>query len=140
MTKYEYPLYLTYDERRYGGSPINPEDAWPDYEDEHVEFYPIGLFKDRDNAGIFPHGLMEDEVHGTFEPGDGAYVVIVRYGSGSTFGRSFGEWHLVGVYDNENSAKEIEKSIENHTFEGYMPWVGYFESFESANVFAMLVQ
>jgi hypothetical protein len=139
--KYDYPLYLTYEERTYGGSPINPEDSWPDYEDAHVEFYPRGLFKNREVAGLFPQGLMKDEVHGEFNAGDPAFMLVVRYETGNTFGRTLGYWHIEGVYQSRDFAEAIKKSIEDDTYDvKYKPWIGYFERLENVEIYPMVVE
>src|SRR5574342_1351554 len=140
MSKYNYPLYLTYQEWREGGDIIDPSDRWSDREPEHINFVPTGLLVERNNAGIFPQGLMEDEVFGEFSRGDIGYTVIVRYETGDTFGYSTGNWYLVGVYKNLDEAFEIKEKIQNATYEGYKPWIGYFERFESVEIHTLAVQ
>lgn len=138
--KYEYPLYLDYEERQYGGDIIDPSDHWSDREDAYVEFYPRRLLKNRNNAGVFPHGLMKDEVHGEFNINDPAFMIVVRYTTGDTFGRTCGYWHIEGVYTSRDFAEAIKRTIENGTYNGYNPWVGYFERLENVEIHAMVVE
>lgn len=89
--------------------------------------------------------------HHTFQllnknAGDDAYVVIVRYSAGDTFGRSYGEIAVLDVFAHLDDAEGLVKaindnlSVEDWKFE-YLhreyyaaAWKGYFERFEHAEI------
>lgn len=70
------------------------------------------------------------------------YIVVVRYSTGDTFGRTDGEWHLEGAYLDSKKATEIADSINNDTYDNRSrkPWEGYFESLEGVSVVALPLQ
>lgn len=72
-------IYLTYDERRYGGEIREGQenDAWPDHEDETIEWSLVGAFKNR-----VQDRWIQEEVNIDFDavPGNMVWVVYVRYG------------------------------------------------------------
>lgn len=65
---------------------------------------------------------------------DHVYIVLVRHRDGDTFGTTTGNGYIVGVYDNENEADTIAKSIYDKTFDDYSPWNDYFSDLESVSV------
>ncbi|KKL77081.1 hypothetical protein LCGC14_2038470 [marine sediment metagenome] len=74
------------------------------------------------------------------------YMVVVRYESGDSFGRSYGNWKIVGVYKNVEDAQEILDKInydEKHRYDEdykkeyekeFRDWDGYFERFENVDI------
>lgn len=135
-----YELWFKYNETRSGGGICEGQenDSWPSYEDEYIDFSPVGLYKERPDL-VYAHGLLSDEVNGEFERGDDAYLVIVRYGNGNTFSSSNGNWYLVGVYKTADEAHKAQKSVEDGTSKHKYVWTGYFESFESVDTHYMKV-
>jgi hypothetical protein len=92
-------------------------------------------------------------------PGDEVFVVWYEYSSGDSFGRSDKEYYEVaGVFENQNTASELAKAIEEfkpdpdihdwdtkykfvcdtsdgQRFEiGRVPWAGYFERLAGVHV------
>jgi len=136
-------LYLDYEESSYGGEVINPEDRWSDRTEEVTEFYPKDLYLDRNKAGI----RWAETIEAPFEVerGDIVHLVIVRYGSGDTFGHSSGHWAIMGLTKDEKVASELARRINTDEYDGteegvagyyvgWAPWRGYFESLESCDV------
>ena len=84
--------------------------------------------------------LRSDTVEVDFDPtpGDDVFVVAVTYSTGSTFGQSFGEIEIVDVCETRAAANELTKFINDGTYgkdeNGYVPWEGYFENLETADV------
>ena len=67
-------------------------------------------------------------------------MLVVRYEDGNTFGRCYGNWEIIGLYNNHENLDEIRnirKSIENDTYTGSKPWKGYFARFTSVEAFAL---
>jgi len=133
-------LYLTYKEWRTGGEPINPDDRWTEYTEEYIDFAPLAIFSDREGADVFAHGLTDDEVKGEFDRGDIGHLLVVRYSTGDTFSHTNGYWTIIGFYKNAKEAVEIKDKINDGSYEGYKPWVGYFESLEDVELHTMVVQ
>jgi len=136
-------LWLTYNERRYGGEAIDPGDRWTSHEPETIEFYPTGLFLERPNE-IFAHQISDEgyEEHqvDNFEVGDNCWLVVVRYGTGSTFGHIDGAWTIIGAYKDSKDAVEVEKTINDDTYEGYKCWSGYFETLQGVEITPMFIR
>lgn len=143
-------LYLEYSEYRTGGEPTDP-DEWTSHEDEFVDFSPTAL------------GLTQSKKHWRNETinidfiprvGQEVTLVVVRYETGSTFGRIIGVWQMVGVLEdpkkvteirdliskfNDGSYKGINKRMAKLTGqEHFSPdWVGYFERFIETATYTM---
>lgn len=156
-------LVLDYNERSWGGGALS-EETYSDREDQHTEFDPRSLHIDR--AGLETWRVEEIELTGKdVVRGEEAFLVVIRYSSGDTFGHSFGLWQIDGVYSDSSEATAVAQNIrldaeyeESQSRyrpnvekpEGYplynperyfsKPWVGYFEGFEGVDVYTMLVQ
>lgn len=150
-------VFLEYTEARSGGEPMNPEDDWPDYEDEIVEFNPVAL-----GVTQSQHSWRNETIDVDFIPevDTDVSLVYVSYNTGSTFGRILGVWQIIGVFkdiDKANKAielirqfnsgvdpcsslnKDLGKAIGELTGNEffYPNWVGYFESYNSTEVRSM---
>lgn len=113
--------------------------GWCERDSYGISVSPRALHKDRRDFPLTGY----EEVEGTeIAPGETAYVVIVTYTDGDTFGYS-GYWACLGVFTTAESAdetrKEAEKPNEYPFDKGYRPWDGYFASLESADVYPMTV-
>lgn len=132
-------VYLTYDERRYGGEirEGQEDDAWPDHEDETIEWSLVGCHKQR-----VQDRWIQEEVNIDFDArvGETLWVVYVRYGTGCTFGHTNGAWTILGVYEHQEQAEKVKKAVYDKTYQGHKCWEGYFESFESCEVESMTLQ
>lgn len=132
--KQEWSVYLTYEEDRSGGAICEGDEdsQWPSHENEYVEFEPKALF-------LYPTSFCET-VCLDFDPSteDTLHIVIVRYSTGSTFGRTLGCWHIEGAYVSYEEAESVAKAIEADKYKGtYKPWEGYFERLEGTDVYSM---
>lgn len=157
-------LWLTYSESRTGGgiSPGEENDAWPSYEDTYIHFTPTGLRLDRpEDVGAHPIEPFDKKVR----RGDTVHVVIARYKDGDTFQSTYGNWCVVGAYLDPKRAARVTDMIREDEraerefsmaswkanygkqkrpeppqdkYEGYKPWRGYFEQFESIDVHTFL--
>lgn len=129
-------LYLTYQEYETGGEPLSDDD-WCDYADAYITWNLLDCYKEKpDNYFTtetvqVPFDVVVDKP---------IYVVYVRYTTGCTFGTTYGSWYIVETFDNIEDAKTLNDSIDNDTYDGYKPWKGYFERFESCGIEVMFVQ
>ena len=136
-------VFLEYGEYRTGGEPDDPDDEWTSHSDQYVEFTPTSL------------GLTQSKKHWRNETinidflpqvGQEVTLVVVRYETGSTFGRIIGVWQMIGVFEdrqkvdnirgliskfNSGECKGINKKMAKLTGQGHFSpdWVGYFERF-----------
>lgn len=133
-------IHYEYRERHLcGGEAINPEERWSDRTDSHYDWELKGISVSK------PEGTFDREeipviafVDGEWtevdcEVGDELYCVTVQYGSGDTFGRSYGHGTVACVCIDAESARRAVKLIEDgETSESfaYASWRGYFESLE----------
>lgn len=131
-------LYLTYSSRAEGGQVMEGQenDAWPCYEDEDIEFDLHGCYLDKPNE-------WSREEHGVDFPvrkGDTVYIVVVRYGTGCTFGCSNGNWKITDIVDTRQEAKKIEETIYDGTHEKSYVWTGYFDNLENVEIHERIVR
>lgn len=130
-------LYLIYSSYSEGGeiSPGNEGKKHPEYEDTYVYFTPQKLVTE------YPDIMSVETIDTYFNPmvGDKVYLVIVRYSTGDTFGTTFGEWKIIGIFKTETESELVRFDIENGTYKGSKPWQGYFERLESVDVFPMTI-
>jgi hypothetical protein len=140
-------LYLTYDERSYGGEAIDPEDRWTSYTDSHVEFNPKQLYLDREVAGIWVETI---DVPFEVERGDIVHLLVVRYGTGDTFSHTDGRWAIMGASKDPKVIADLAKRCDGDKYDGeeegvvgwykgYPPWRGYFESYQGSEVSTFVV-
>ena len=136
-------LYLSYYEHKTGGEAESDEE-WCSHTDTDIDWGLEKCFKTKDKAPWLRQVKNVD-----FDPkvGDTVYVVYVRYrevlfydGTGDTFGRVNGAWHILGVYEHQGQAEKVKNSVYDKTYKGYKFWEGYFGSFESCEVEAMVVE
>ena len=95
--------YVLYDETRTGGEKVDPEDRWSDRRDIHIDYTVKGVRAKKPDYGY--ERVNVATIDTSFEVKDVqiVYVVLVKYKTGDTFGSSYGNGHIVGVY---NSAEE----------------------------------
>ena len=127
-------LWFSYTSSAYGGEALS-EEPYADRADEHREVSFHGCY----NAG--PDGLNFDstsvEVSKEVFEAKKVYLVVVRYEDGDTFGRSYGNWHIVDVVLTEEEARDIDSGIRSKTYTdkcGYNCWEGYFNRLESVEI------
>lgn len=106
----------------------NPEDAYYNYERIADDAY-----------GIYYPPVREVPAEGT------AYVILVHYTDGDTFGSS-GYWCVPALVDTQERAREIVEAIQGPqeadklTRSRWRPWDGYFAGLSSVEVHEMVVQ
>jgi hypothetical protein len=89
---------------------------------------------------------------------DKAYLIIVRYSTGSTFGRDSGCYKFVAVFASKEDAIKVATEIDNHykneKSHSFRPtiknlaygstidcaWRGYFERLESVDIEALAIE
>jgi hypothetical protein len=122
-------IYVTYNERRSGGEPESSE-RYCSRSDTIIEY---------NLKGASVMSPKSTSYYNTYEVAwetlpSIIYVVLVRYKSGDTFGSSYGNGYVEGVYADEASAAAVMQSISGKSYKGYAPWDGYFERLESVDV------
>lgn len=129
-------LYYTYKENRTGGEPDDPNDRWSSRKDEYVDWALVDVLRNEPkNTPYWEHTeLMDSNV---LEPNVPVYAVFVRYETGDTFGRSYGNGVLAGVFLSEEKAIILRDKIINKTDTWddiasgcYKQWSGYFDRLE----------
>lgn len=126
-------IYLTYSTSETGGDVKNPDEEWSNRENVYVYFKPKDLYLTTQDW------CQEIEVSFIPEAGQWVDVVVVRYESGDTFGRSYGNWHVVGAYLEKDKARKIEQQITRGQYKGYKPWEGYFERLQDVERYDMRI-
>jgi hypothetical protein len=126
-------LYVTYSERRSGG--ICGEEQYSRRSDTIIDFQLNSVsYQEPEDWYKEPFEIDCTEIPQI------VYVVLVRYGSGDSFGQSYGHGQIEGVYLSEDEAQKIVESIRKETYTGYSPWIGYFNSLECVNYHPMMVR
>jgi hypothetical protein len=134
-------VYYTYKERVTGGVPESSEpysDRSDAYYDWDLKDLSIERPQDTPYNGRAVVGSFVDDswVEGDLKARDEAWAIVVRYGSGDTFGSSYGHGTVACVCtDAKSAAKAIEVIKAGGTVDdkGYADWIGYFERLESAS-------
>jgi len=139
--------FLKYEERCTGGDPESDE-PYCSRSDEHIDFLPIGIYTTRKRAGTrFPETI---QIGFKPEVGKSCFLVVVRYRTGDSFGISYGNWSVIGVFENAEDADAVKSAIEmtddgeTNAYECDVPtpndearfcnWNGYFETLEDVQI------
>lgn len=125
--------YIVATETRSGGGSTSDE-PWSRREDAEIDWVPRFLVN---NAMGGNAELLECMVPDNISDLAHAYLISVRYSNGDTFGQTRGYHHTVAVTATAAEANEIKRGIENKTWKmpsGYIPWDGYFASFEGVQI------
>jgi hypothetical protein len=128
-------------ETHYNYADVDPNDKW-DRPNTTTSFHGIQISKENYQYQYNLHTIDRNDYD------HAAYVVLVKYNSGDTFGHDSGLVDILEVFNNQEDAVEFaivaEKTddpknpsilIHNSTFkykdkEYYRPWVGYFNSLD----------
>lgn len=134
--------YVTYQEHRRGGAPVDdPDDRWS-REDLEIEVSLLAVHK-TDPATPESVAVASDL---EIETGNSVHVVLSRYSDGDTFGTNYGNWMIHDLFTDRALAdllcshlyKLSDRRYEySTTFEGRkysVSWAGYFSRFESVSV------
>lgn len=140
-------IYVIYEESSSGGEDLDPEAKWSDRADTIIDYKLIGSSLIKPDSWYF----QEFELDCIEKPVD-VFVVLVRYSDGDTFGQSFGNGHIDGVYLTKEEAQTAVKAIEEdeliktdpyipRSFRNgpykHKPWKSYFANFESVQCYVM---
>lgn len=122
-------LYLEYDEFSEGGEPLD-DGEWCSYSDTIITWTLGKVFLNKKNAAWC---RSEQKADFDVKKGDTVYVVVVKYSTGNTFGSSYGNGYIEGVYQYKGQASKVMEDIYGNRYNKlgkYPPWIGYFESLE----------
>lgn len=134
---------IAVEEREYTIRAIDPTDSW-DAGDYGLEATPRGLYNGEGKASGWTVESVStyDTIYGRDDiaPGELAYVVFVRYTTGSTFG-FHGAWTVAAILRDKGAADKAAERVKgpNETTRGYRKWDGYFESLDEVTVYSMVV-
>ena len=126
-------VYVNYSETFTGGGKLPGEEGpFASREDRHIDFQ----VKNVSLSPAHPY-----HVYNYIEIPDPApkhcYVVVVRYKSGDTFGNSYGNGCIEGVFIHQADAEKRQAELKNgkgRSIHGYKAWEGYFERLESVDI------
>lgn len=134
----------------------DPDDSW-DVGDVGHSYYGCTVYTGP-AGGRGSYGSYTEEFEVPFDapPGTVVYPVIVRYGTGSTFGRTDGLVTVLGVWEKYEEALAAERaarqSVTDHGAAGRYEttvagqtfytgtWIGYFEHLEDVIVETKIVR
>jgi len=133
-------VYYTYKESVTGGVPESSEpycdrsDAIYDWDlkDLSIERPQDTPYNGSALVGSFVDGSWVD---GTIKARDEAWAIVVRYGSGDTFGTSYGHGTVACICTDPKSAAEAVALIKGGGSVGdrHCDWQGYFERLEGVS-------
>lgn len=131
-------LYMYYEESRSGGGiqAGEEEQSWPCYNPVYYSFNMRGISLNG-NLSYYKESI---DVDWDVKDGEKVFVLIARYGSGGTFGRTHGHFSLQGIFRTEQEMLEKQAILQKDTDDykdrknnrqvPYHPWIGYFECLE----------
>jgi hypothetical protein len=129
-------LYFIYDEHRSGGESLEPDNRWSSHADINIEVKFHEFYRNPPTHRFFYDSKeVSEEIYNASR----AYLAVVRYSTGSTFGNTYGAWHIVGIaLTREDAEKMLKEAVEDEG--GYKPWVGYFESLTDTEVYGLVIE
>lgn len=136
----EHTVYVKYDSHTTGGEVCaeDKESSWPCHEPAYTEVTIHDLIYSENMK------LGYDDIQVDFDPaeyiGKELHVVYVRYRTGNTFGSQHGVPSFPACFTTEEEAVKVERAISDNSWDGYKPWVGYFEGLESIEVLPLILK
>ena len=155
-------LYVDYTTTATGGGAREGEDSnnpFAEQEDAYIDFTIRGVHRSVPEGLFFFH---KEEVLPEVATAKKVWIVVVRYTTGNTFGRTHGAWHIFSIRNDPRRAEgekrmiEFDDKLDNMTeqwnygrlspltkkliakkkrlIEGHTPWRGYFERLERVEV------
>jgi len=125
-----YHIIVKYTEDKEVVKKSNPNDKWDNGEQEVS-------FNIKTVHATEPDDGWPQSVEVAFNPedhlGKRVYVIVVRYDTGDTFGRTYNTWKIPEVVLTMEEADKICKAIKYDKYNGYVSWKGYFENFNSVD-------
>ena len=132
MTK----LVLEYEQSKDVIRTSDPNDSW-DRDDTTTHFHPTVMrLGERGRSWIGETFDVPFDV----KVGDPVLLVVVRYDTGDTFGRSENQFLFIGVYKEGEELEKVLKSIKDNSHERSYCWTGCFENYRDTEVHRMVVQ
>lgn len=134
-------VYYTYKESVTGGHAESSE-PYSDRSDAYYDWTLLDLSvespQDTPYNGRAPVGSFVDGswVEGDIKAREDAWAIVVRYGSGDTFGTSYGHGTVACVCTDAVSAGKAREIINGGGLigdKGYAEWQGYFERLEGVS-------
>lgn len=126
----KYHLFVMYEEYGTVVKERNYNDEW-DTGEQEIHFTIQSIHATEQEMG------WPQQVHVAFDPekhlGEDIFVLVVRYDTGDTFGRTYNAWTIPEIVLTKKEAKEICQAIIYDKYDGYKPWEEYFEHFRSAD-------
>jgi len=133
-------VYYTYKESHTGGDAKSSE-PYSDRSDAHYDWNLKELsitcpqdtpYNSHAMVGSFVDGSW---VEGELKARDEAWAIVVRYGSGDTFGTSYGHGTIACVCTDAKSAAKAIALIKSggKVGDSYCEWQGYFERLEDVS-------
>jgi hypothetical protein len=112
-------IYIEYKEKRSGGEAEDESDRWSSRADTNIDYKLVNAYLQKPESCWY---FEEFDVECEETPKD-IYAVVVRYQDGDTFGTSYGNGCIEGVYLDEDTALKVVEFIENDTYkEKYARW------------------
>lgn len=131
-------VYIEYTSSTTGGERLNPEERWSDRADQTTTLSVQRLYASEPKHLFFKDSI---EVDPSVLECSEVYLVVVRYQTGDTFGRSLGNFHFYSVRKTEQEAIEdrfaCETPVKKGDYGSYRPWDGYFERLEFVEIMKM---
>lgn len=114
------------------------DERWSDRADQHTTLDVNNLYASEPKHLFFKDSI---EVDPSVLDCSEVYLVVVRYQTGDTFGRSYGNFHFYSVRKTEEEAikdrLDCESPVKKGDYENYRPWDGYFERLEHVEIHKM---
>lgn len=134
-------LYIEYNRNEYGGEAEDPTDRWSNRTDRVITVNFVRLHREPPKNRFF-YDSIEVSNEDLIDL-DKLYLAVVRYSTGDTFGRTEGEWHIVGVAPSYKIAQlmldEATSPATEGDYKNYKPWEGYFERLTDTEIHTMEV-
>ena len=132
-------IYIDYESQSIGGRALG-KGPYADREDEHRDLTVNGLKKSKPQG--FWGGIYSLEVDDALLSCEMLHLVVVRYTTGDSFGKSCGNYEFFGARASRKEAlqmkAQIEQEVEDDKKPGskvpYRPWIGYLERLERVEI------
>ena len=126
-------LYFTCDSHSTGGDLIDENDEWSNRETTYIEVKFHEFYRKPPDHRFFYDSVKVDEK--TFNS-PYAFLAVIRYSTGDTFGHTEGCHYVVGAASSREEANiMIDHAINDKGT--YKPWEGYFESLTAREVYKL---
>jgi hypothetical protein len=150
-------VYVSVQTHSWTTEPGDPDDSW-DRDNTAMAVDEVTVYKYYDEHQTKRYWYPELEVDA--QPGDTVFVVILRYSTGDTFGNDDGQYDVADVFKTEIEAMELQNAfnqykpdytnwgsnkstpftIEFNGKEYRIPWAGYFEQYESVDIYPCMIR